>query len=152
MLSDRFGQSNKFWKKSLKKNWNIEVWVLWRSSRGRPENVLPTCRVNFPGTFLECQIRTSPWRSNWIFRVHLGDVGEGRPQDVLGTNIWRLGWFSSGSCAIWSSTLGMRFLRFLTSVPWGILPSTNLVDCAEKCYTSLIFLSSLFSIFLHRGI
>ena len=31
------------------------------------------------------------------------------------------------------------FLLFFTSVPWGILPSTNLVDCADNCYTSLIF-------------
>ena len=33
----------------------------------------------------------------------------------------------------------LRFLRFFTSVPWGFLPSTNLVDCADNCYTSLIF-------------
>ena len=35
----------------------------------------------------------------------------------------------------------LRFLRFFTFVSWGILPSTNLVDCADNCYTSL-FLSS----------
>ena len=33
----------------------------------------------------------------------------------------------------------LRFLRFFTSVPWGFLPSTNLVDCADNCSTSLIF-------------
>ena len=33
----------------------------------------------------------------------------------------------------------LRFLWFFTSVPWGILPSTKLVDCADNCYTSLVF-------------
>ena len=33
----------------------------------------------------------------------------------------------------------LRFLPFFTSVPWGILPITNLVDCADNCHTSLIF-------------
>ena len=37
------------------------------------------------------QIGTSPWRSNRIFRGLLGDVGGGRPRDVPGTNICRLG-------------------------------------------------------------
>ena len=31
------------------------------------------------------------------------------------------------------------FLRFFTSVPWGLLPITNLVDFADKCYMSFIF-------------
>ena len=110
----RFGQSNKFWKKSLKKL-DIQVWVLSRSSRGRPENVLGTSRINLPGTSLERQIKTSPGRhfrtspgrqirtspgrqigtslgqSNRIFRWRPGDVGGGHPRDVLGTNICRLG-------------------------------------------------------------
>ena len=41
----------------------------------------------------------------------------------------------------------LRFLQFFTSVSWGILPSTNLADCADNCYTSLIFSFFLFSIF-----
>ena len=114
MLLDRFGQSNKFWKKSYKKYWNIQVWVLWRSSKGRSENVLGTSRINLLRTSLECQIRTypghhfrtspghyirtfpgyqigmSPRRSNRIFRVRPGDIGEECPQNVLGTNICRL--------------------------------------------------------------
>ena len=77
------------------------MWVLRRSSRGRPENVLGTSWINLPRTSLErqirvslghhfmtspgCQIKMSPGWSNRIFR--------GRPQDVLGTNIWRLGCF-----------------------------------------------------------
>ena len=36
-------------------------------------------------------------------------------------------------------------LKFFTSVPWSIIPSTNLVDCADNCYTSLIY--SFFSFF-----
>ena len=91
------------------------MWVLSRSSRERPENVVGTSRVNLPGTSLEGQIRTSPGRhfrmspgrqigtspgrqigtspewSNWTFRGRTGDVGVGRPRDVLGTNICRLG-------------------------------------------------------------
>ena len=101
----RFGQSNKFWKKSLKKL-DIQVWVLSRSSRGRPENILGTSRINLPGTSLEGQIKkspgrhfrtspgrqirtspgrqigTSPGRSNRIFMGRPGDV-EG---DVLGAS------------------------------------------------------------------
>ena len=102
----RFGQSNKFWKKSLKKL-DIQVWVLSRSSRGRPENVLGMSRINLPGTSLERKIKTSPGRhfrmsresligtspgrSNRIFRGRPRDIRGGRPRDVLGTNICRLG-------------------------------------------------------------
>ena len=102
----RFAQSNKFWKESLKKL-DIQVWVLSRFSRGRPENVLGTSRMNLPGTSLERQIKTSPgrhfrmsWgreigtflgRSNRIFRGRPRDVERGRPRDVLRANTCRLG-------------------------------------------------------------
>ena len=72
MLLCRFGQSNKFWRKlfeMLKKFWYMQVWVLWRSFRGHPENVLGTSQVNLPEKFLECQIRTS---SGCHFRTLLG--------------------------------------------------------------------------------
>ena len=111
----RSGQSNEFWKKSLKKDLDIQVWVLSRSSRWCHENVLGSSRINLPGTSLERQIKvspghhfrtspgrqigmspghqigTSPGRSNRIFRGRSGDVGGGRTRDVLGTNICRLG-------------------------------------------------------------
>ena len=70
---------------------------------GRPENVLGTSRINVLETSLEHQIKTSPGRhfrlspgrqigtSDRIFRRRPGDVGGGRPRDVLGTNIYRLG-------------------------------------------------------------
>ena len=118
---DRFGQSNKFWKKlKKKKNWNIQVWVskdplgnVWGH-----EIILRTSQINLLGTSLEHQIRiehqiisghphdvpgrqirtsprrqigVSPGRSNRIFRGCPGDVGGGHPRDVLGTNICRLG-------------------------------------------------------------
>ena len=108
MLLDRFGQSNNFWKKSYKKYWNIQLWVRWRSSKGCPEKVLGTSRINLPGTSLERQIRTppghcirtspgrqirmSPRRSNRIFRGRPGDVGGECPWDNLGTNTCRLGY------------------------------------------------------------
>ena len=38
------------------------------------------------------------------------------------------------------------FLWFLCSVSWDILPSTNLLDCADNSYVSLIFSFSPFSI------
>ena len=38
------------------------------------------------------QIGTSPLWSNRMFRGRCGDVGQGRPRDVLGTNICRLGY------------------------------------------------------------
>ena len=67
------------------------------------ENVLRTSWNCLPGTSLGRQIRTSPTRlfemslgcSNKIFRGRPGNVGGGRPQDVLGTNICRLGSFRS---------------------------------------------------------
>ena len=77
--------------RKVKKKLDIQVWVLSRSSRGRPENVLGTSRINLPGTSLERQIKTSPerhfrtsprrqigtspGRSNRIFRERPGDVG-----------------------------------------------------------------------------
>ena len=93
MLLSRFGQSNKFWKKSSNKFWDILVWVLRSSSTGRPENVLGTSRINLPGTSLERQIRSSPGRhfqttprrqigaspgwTNRIFKGRPGKVWEG---------------------------------------------------------------------------
>ena len=50
-------------KEKLKKNWNIQVWVLWRSSRGRPE-------------------WTSQGRPLNVRLGHSLDVISGRPQDV----------------------------------------------------------------------
>ena len=98
MLLDRFGQSNKLCKKSYKKCWNIQFWVLCRSSRGRPENVLGISGINLPGTSLERQIGTFPGRSNRIFSGLPGNVGRGRSRDVLGTNICRLVNVSYSSC------------------------------------------------------
>ena len=93
--------------RKVKKILDIQIWVLSRSSRGRPVNVLGTSRINLPGTSLERQHKTSPgrhfWtspgrqigtfpgRSNRIFRGRPGDVGGGRPRDVVGTNICLLG-------------------------------------------------------------
>ena len=93
--------------RKVKKKLDIQVWVLSRFSRGRPENVLGTSRMNLPGTSLERQIKTSPGRhfrtspgrqietspgrSKRIFRGRPEDVGGGRPGDVLGTNICRIG-------------------------------------------------------------
>ena len=44
-----------------------------------------------------------------------------------------------------NSLLG--YLRFFTIVPQGIFPSTNLADCADKCYTPLTFSFFPFSYF-----
>ena len=111
----RFGQSNKFRRKNKKKKLDMQVWLLSRSSRRRPENVLGMSWINLPGTSLEPQIKTSldvvpgrpqyvklarprdvrSKRSNKIFTGHPGDVGGGRPRDALGNNICHLGSFSS---------------------------------------------------------
>ena len=113
-LLDRFGQSNNFRKWSTKKFRDIQQMtqqrpknVFWRSSRGRPENVLGTSRISLAGTSPGYQIRTSsghhfrtslgrhfetsPGLSNRIFRGSPGGVEGGRSRDVLGTNICRLG-------------------------------------------------------------
>ena len=112
MLLDRFGQSNKFWKKSLKKN-------LGHPSVSALKVFLGMSWLNLPGTSLERQIRTSPARhfrtspgrqigtspglSNRIFRGRPGDVGGRRPRDILGTNIRRLGtYFLFFKEKIWS--------------------------------------------------
>ena len=71
------------------------------------EVLLGTSQINLPGTSIERQIKTSPGRhlraspgrqigtslgrSNRIFRGLPGDVGGGRPRDVLGTSICQLG-------------------------------------------------------------
>ena len=91
-------------KEKLKEIFVHRMWVLWRSSRERPENVLGTSRINLPGTSLEGQIRTSPGRH---FRSFPGrQIGmspgrqietspgwsnrtfRGRPGDVLGICSW----------------------------------------------------------------
>ena len=107
----RFGQSNKFWKKSLKKNSTSK----FEYSQDPIGDVLGTSWINLPGTSLELQIKTSPGRhlrtspgrqfgtslglqigtslgrSGRTFSGRPGDVWGGRPQHVLGTNICRLG-------------------------------------------------------------
>ena len=90
MLFDRFGQSNKFWKKNYKNCWNIQVWVLWRSSRGRPKS-------------------TSQGR---LLNVKLGrplDIILGRPRDV------RLGRHRDVRLGRPQSNKQMRWLYFCLS-------------------------------------
>ena len=90
-------------KEKLKKCWDIKVWVLWRSSSGRPENIVGTSRINLPGTSPRRHFRTSPGRQigtsagrqigtfpgrpNRIFRGRPEDVRGGLTSDILGTNI-----------------------------------------------------------------
>ena len=121
--------------RKVKKKLDIQVWVLSRSSRGRPENVLGTSRINLPGTSLERQIKTSPGRhfrtsperqigtspgwSNRIFRGRPGDVGGGCPQDVLGTNTCPLGKvFKNGAGSISSR-------EFYAACPVGSIKKTS---------------------------
>ena len=102
MILDRFGQSNNFWEKSYKKYWNIQVWVLWRSSKGRLESTSQgrplNVRLGRPQHIILGRPRDvrsgSPRRSNRIFRGRPGDVGGECPRDVLGTNICQLGYMS----------------------------------------------------------
>ena len=54
----------------VKKFLDIQVWVLSRSSRGRPENILGMSRINVPGRPLNVRLRRPL------------DVILGRPQDV----------------------------------------------------------------------
>ena len=65
-----------------------KVWLLWRSSRRSPEKVLGTCRINFPGTSLGCQVRTYQGWSNWIFSNILGTFDV----DIVGTT-WEPHWW-----------------------------------------------------------
>ena len=39
----------------------------------------------------------------------------------------------------WGLLMLLWILWFFTGVPWGIFPSTNLVNCADNCYMSLVF-------------
>ena len=84
--------------RKVKQNLDIKVWVLWRSSRGHPENVLGTSQINFPGkshgrhfrTSPGHQFGTSPERQTGTFRdgqiESLGDVLGMLERDVLGTS------------------------------------------------------------------
>ena len=56
--------------RKVEKVLDIQVWLLWRSSRGRPENALGTSRINLPGTSFARHIKASL------------DVISGCPQDV----------------------------------------------------------------------
>ena len=100
---------NKFWEKSLKKNWDIKFVYsedalghvvktscrrVESTSQGRPLNLRLGCPGRHFRTSLGRQIRTSPGWSNWIFMGRPGDVGGGHSRDVLGTNVFRLGSFS----------------------------------------------------------
>ena len=148
MLLDRFGQSNKFWKKSYKKYWNIQVWVLWRSSKGRSENVLGTSRINLLRKSLERQIRTSPGHH---FRtpqdIILGrsrDIRSGCPRDgqigslgdvlgtlegdVFGTSWWPIfaGWVTSADFHEYGITAKIKMWRSVTHAKTGIIESTRI--------------------------
>ena len=75
-----------------------KVWVLWRSSRGRPESTSQgrplNVRLGRPLDVISGRpqdVRLGRPRDGQI--GSLGDVGGGRPRDVLGTNICRLGRF-----------------------------------------------------------
>ena len=101
----------------LKKNWDIQVWVLCLSSRGCPENVLWTSQIKPHGRSLECQIRTSLGRH---FRTSLGrqietshDGQIGSSGDVL--EHWRE---TSSECP------GSQYLLSGKLVISGILSST----------------------------
>ena len=113
------------------------MWVLWRSSRERPENVQGTSRINLPGKSLERQIRTFPGRhfrmspgcSNRTVRGCPGDVGGGRPRDVMGTNICRLGnvWLSDlligntpNLCCVQRSQLAWK-VRYTLIIPYVLI-------------------------------
>ena len=97
---------NKFWKKSSKKFWDIQVWVLWKSSRGRTENVLETSQINVPGRHLNARLgrpldvfpgRPQDIRSRRPGDGQIGSLGdvqrtlEGRSLRRPGTNIYQLG-------------------------------------------------------------
>ena len=68
---------------SERKVLDIEVWVLSRSTRGRPGNVLGTSQINLPGTSLEHQIKTSPGRH---FRTSPGRHFRMSPGRKIGTS------------------------------------------------------------------
>ena len=127
MLLDRFGQSNNFSKKSWKK--------FWTPSEGPLGDVLGTFQINLPGTSLKRQIRTSPERSNRIFRGRPVDVGGGRPRDVPGTNIFRLGRIIQSINGKYGSK---KINAELTNTCWSkqllikIRESVSLKDCNDS--------------------
>ena len=63
-------------------SWKLDV------PNQRHRDVISGCQI---GTSLGGQMGTFPWWSNRIFRGRPWDFGVGRPLDVLGTNICRLG-------------------------------------------------------------
>ena len=116
MLLDRFGQSNRFWKKSYKLCWNIQSWVLWRSW-GLPMNVRLGCPLDvISGRPIDVRlggprdVRLGHPRDGQI-RFLWGFLGM-LERDFLGTNVCRLRllwliiclvvyhWFFNGYCSL----------------------------------------------------
>ena len=149
MLLDLVNQISS--ERKVKKNLDIQVRVLPRSSRGRPEKVLGTSRIKLPGTSLECQIKTppgrhfrtspgrqigtSPERSNRIFRGRPGEVGGGTSSGYPGDQYLPAG------------ILSIRIIYYLLCSSlkriWNIFPPC--IYCVKKFdYVVVISLKLLF--------
>ena len=93
MLLDRFGQSNKFWKKTYKKCWNIQVEYsedplgnVLRTSWGRPESTSQerplNVRLGRPLNVISGYPQDVKLGRSWDGQIgSLGDVRSGCPRD-----------------------------------------------------------------------
>ena len=86
LLPDIFGQSNKFQKLNKKKFGDFQ-----QMTPHRPKTCFQSRHQDVFETPPQRQFRTCLGQSNRVFRGRPVDVGGGRPRDVLGTNICRLG-------------------------------------------------------------
>ena len=133
MLLDSVNQISS--ERKVKKKLDIQVRVLPRSSRGRPEKVLGTSRIKLPGTSLERQIKTSPGRPNRIFRGRPGEVGGGTSSGYPGDQYLPAG------------ILSIRIIYYLLCSSlkriWNIFPPC--IYCVKKFdYVVVISLKLLF--------
>ena len=86
-------------------------WInLHGTSLGRHFEMSPGRQI---GTSLGRQFGMSPGWSNGMFKGLPGDAGRERPQDVLGTNICRLGLFFETCCLCVFRTLNNKYACFV---------------------------------------
>ena len=120
--------------------------MLWRSFRGRPENVLGASQINLPGTSIERQVRTFPGRyftTSWGRQIgtsqdgqigYLGDVLETPLEGHVPKTFWEpifTGWVSFPSFDVHTLPIFIKL---------NVIKSPNLISFCNCSFTYKQFL------------